>query len=47
MSEVSSADGTVKPTKETYDQFQQAYEYLNPVLVQERTAELSDHITAP
>jgi len=32
MSEAPTADGTVKPTKETYDQFQQAYEYLNRAL---------------
>jgi predicted SprT family Zn-dependent metalloprotease len=29
MTEPTTSNGAVKPTKETYDQFQQAYDYLN------------------
>jgi len=32
MAEPTSSEGTIKPTKETYDQFQQAYDYLNRTL---------------
>lgn len=32
MTEPTTSDGTIKPTKETYDQFQQAYEYLNRIV---------------
>jgi predicted SprT family Zn-dependent metalloprotease len=32
MTEPGSLDGTIKPTKETYDQIQQAYDYLNRAL---------------
>ena len=32
MTEPGSFDGTIKPTKETYDQIQQAYDYLNRAL---------------
>ena len=32
MAEPVAFDGTIKPTKETYDQIQQAYDYLNRAL---------------
>jgi predicted SprT family Zn-dependent metalloprotease len=32
MTEPVAFDGTIKPTKETYDQIQQAYDYLNRAL---------------
>jgi predicted SprT family Zn-dependent metalloprotease len=32
MTEPVAFDGTIKPTKETYDQIQQAYDYLNRTL---------------
>lgn len=32
MTEPVALDGTIKPTKETYDQIQQAYDYLNRTL---------------
>ena len=35
ITEPVAFDGTIKPTKETYDQIQQAYDYLNRALFKE------------